>query len=63
MHAHRRRALMQKNPTRKWTPTVVTAEGTVMAGRFGHAAPEDCRFCLDYVIECAIRLQDFDYNW
>ncbi len=23
---------------------------------------EDCRFCLDYVIECAIRLQDFDYN-
>lgn len=26
------------------------------------ATLEDCKFCLDYVIECAIKLQDFDYN-
>lgn len=23
---------------------------------------EGCKFCFDYVIECALRLQDFDYN-
>lgn len=45
------------------TPTVVMAEDRVMTGSFGQATLEDCRFCLDYVIECAIRLQDFDYNW
>ena len=26
------------------------------------ATLEDCRFCLDYVVECAIKLQDFDHN-
>ena len=23
---------------------------------------ENCEFCFDYVIECAVRLQDFDYS-
>ena len=26
------------------------------------ATLEDCKFCFDYVIECAIKLQDFDYD-
>ena len=46
------------------TPTaLVTVDGVHMSKPSGQATLEDCRFCLDYVIECAIRLQDFDYNW
>lgn len=45
------------------TPTVlVTMDGVHATEPSGQATLEDCRFCLDYVIECAIKLQDFDYN-
>jgi hypothetical protein len=23
---------------------------------------EDCQFCIDFVIQCSLRLQDFDYS-
>ena len=45
------------------TPTVVlTGDRVHVSEPSSQATLEDCRFCLDYVIECAIRLQDFDYN-
>lgn len=44
------------------TPSVIVTMDDVHVAPSSRAAPEDCRFCFDYVIECAIRLQDFDYN-
>lgn len=45
------------------TPTVVlTGDRVHVSEPSSQVTLEDCRFCLDYVIECAIRLQDFDYN-
>lgn len=45
------------------TPTVWnTLNGVHISPPPSQTTLDDCRFCFNYVIECAIRLQDFDYN-
>lgn len=47
------------------TPTMIKplGGGIIFAPIRSHSlTEEDCRFCYDFVIESAIRLQDFDYN-
>ena len=43
-------------------PVMGTVIGTAVAKPSGQPTLEDCRFCLDYVVECAIKLQEFDYG-
>lgn len=45
------------------TPIVLRDDNeTLTATPSDQITLEDCKFCFDYVIECALKLQDFDYN-